>query len=240
MVAGRRQTPPQQHDLPLGQAFHLVEDVRADDHRAALGAQLAEEGDEMSPLHGIGAVERLVEHEHGRAGHQGGRDLRPLAHALAEPADPAVGHVGQARRWRGCASDARPVAHAVQAGHVAHELAGGEHAGGDGLVLGHQRQRLLDGLGPPRGSRPSTRTDAGVRPEQTGHGPHERRLAGAVRPEQPGHAGPERAAQLGQRDLRPEPHRQRRRPRPSRRGGEGGVDDGLAGRRQRAHASGSR
>ena len=32
VVAGRRQPAPQQHDLPFGQAFDLVEDVRADDH----------------------------------------------------------------------------------------------------------------------------------------------------------------------------------------------------------------
>ena len=230
VVAGRRQTSPQQHDLPLSQAFDLVEDVRADDHRPPLGAQLAEEGDEMSPLHGIGAVERLVEHEHGGAGHEGGRDLRALAHALAEPADPAVGHVGQAHGGEAGVRGA-PVAHAVQPRHVAHELARG-HPGGDRLVLGHQRQRLLDGPVPARV--PIHDPDrSGVRSEETGHGPHERRLAGAVRPQEPGHAGAERAAELRERDLRTEPHRyvvdlDRRA------GREGGVDDGLAGRRQRA------
>ena len=56
--------------------------------------------DERLALHRVGAVERLVEHQHRRVGHEGGRHLGALAHALAEPAHLAVGHVGQADRRR--------------------------------------------------------------------------------------------------------------------------------------------
>ena len=46
-------------------------------------------------LHRVGAVQRLVEHEDDGLRDERGSDLRPLAHALAEPADPAVGDVEQ-------------------------------------------------------------------------------------------------------------------------------------------------
>ena len=55
-----------QHDDSVGQALDLVQHVRADDHRAALCAELLEQRDEVQPLHRVGAVERLVEHEHVR------------------------------------------------------------------------------------------------------------------------------------------------------------------------------
>jgi hypothetical protein len=47
-------------------------------------AERTEECDEVEALHGVGAVQRLVEHEHLRVGDEGGGDLRALPHALAE------------------------------------------------------------------------------------------------------------------------------------------------------------
>ena len=64
VAAGGGQPAVDEDDDPLGQPLDLVEHVRADDHRAALGAEPAEQGDQADPLHGVGAVERLVEHEH--------------------------------------------------------------------------------------------------------------------------------------------------------------------------------
>ncbi len=187
-----------------------------------------EQRDEVGALDRVGPVERLVEHEHVRVRDERRRDLRPLSHALAEPADTPVGDVEQADGVER-AIDCRVVAHAVQVRDVADELASGEHRW-HGLVLGHERERALD-FSVGAGVRAEHTDHAGVRSEQPGHRPHERRLAGAVGPEQTGDAGPERAAQLGERDLRTEPHRHvadfDRRV-----GSEGGI--------RSAHASGCR
>ena len=64
MTAGRGEAPVDEHDHPLGEPLDLVQHVRADDHRAPVGAEPAEQVDQADPLHGIGAVQRLVEHEH--------------------------------------------------------------------------------------------------------------------------------------------------------------------------------
>ena len=58
--------------------------------------QRTEEGDEVGALHRVGAVQGLVEDEHLRRRDERGGDLRALAHALAEAADPTVGDVEQA------------------------------------------------------------------------------------------------------------------------------------------------
>ena len=141
MVAGRGEPSVDHDDDALGKALDLVEHVRADDHRAAFGAELLEQGDQGEALHRVGAVERLVEHEHRRVAHERRRDLRPLAHALAEPVDAAVGGVehadlGQRRVRRAAVGDA------VQVGDVANELAGGERRR-DRLVLRHDGDLVL-------------------------------------------------------------------------------------------------
>ena len=204
VVAGRGEAAAHEHDLSAGQALDLVEDVRADDHRAALVAQPLEELDERLALDGVGAVERLVEHEDLGVAHERGGHLRALAHPLAEAADPAVGHVEQADRPQG-ALGRGAVAHAVEGGGVAHELTGREHArigvlfrdeGDDALNLAARaRVEPLDADG------------AGAQRQHPGDGPHERRLARAVRAEQARDPGAEGAGQLGQRHLRAEPHR---------------------------------
>ena len=204
MPAGRGQPSVHEHDDAVGEALDLVQHVRADDDRAALAPEAPEQVDEGDALHGVGAVERFVEHEHPRLDDQRGGDLDPLAHALAEAVDAAVGDVEQAdgrQRGVGCVAVADP----AQVGAVAHELAGGQ-PGRDGLVLGDEGQVAVDAAVAPR----VAAVDADVTlvdADRAGHRPHQRRLAGAVRAEQPGDAGPERAAQLGQRDLGAEPHR---------------------------------
>ena len=64
--AGGGQPAVHEHDHPLGQPLDLVEHVRADDHGPALRAESLEQRDEVHALHRIGAVQRLVEHEHVR------------------------------------------------------------------------------------------------------------------------------------------------------------------------------
>ena len=75
-------------------------------------AEALEQGDQLHPLHRVGAVQRLVEHEHARVGDQRRGDLAALAHALAEAVDPAVGDVeqgdGAQRRSSGASRAATP------------------------------------------------------------------------------------------------------------------------------------
>ena len=90
-------------------------------------------------------------------GHERGGDLRPLAHALAEPVDATVGDVEQADGRQGGVRRAA-IGDPAQVGAVAHELARRE-PGRHGLVLGHERQvaGARRGRGAGRGRRRRTR-----------------------------------------------------------------------------------
>ncbi len=104
LAAGGGEPAVDQHDDPIGQPLDLVQHVRADDHRPALRRPSCWNSvDQVHPLHGIGTVQRLVEHEHARVGDERGRDLGALAHALAEPVDAA------GRRHRACRPRPAPV-----------------------------------------------------------------------------------------------------------------------------------
>jgi hypothetical protein len=204
VVAGGRQAAPDHDDLPGRQPLDLVQHVRADDHGAALPPERLEQLDERHPLDGVGAVQRLVEHEDPRPGDQRGRHFGPLAHTLGEPADPPVGDLEQADRGQALVRQ-RPVPDPVEGRRVAHELAGGQRRR-HGLVLGDERDGRLHAplgvrVGPEHPDRPL------VGPQQPGQRPHEGRLAGAVRTQQAGHPRAERARQLGERHLLAEPHR---------------------------------
>ena len=98
MTAGGGEPAVDEHDHPLGEPLDLVQHVRADDHGATAGPELAEQGDQLDALDRVGAVQRLVEHEHRRVGHQRGGDLRALAHPLAEAVDAASGDIEQPDR----------------------------------------------------------------------------------------------------------------------------------------------
>ena len=206
MVAtGGREPAVDEHDHALGQPLDLVQDVRADDDRAALRAELLEQRDEVQALDRVGAVQRLVEHEHVRIAHECGRDLRALPHALAERVDPPVGdvqHRDRAQRvlGRGAVGDA------VEVGDVADELARGEPTR-HRFVLGHEREPAEHVDDRDAGSLPSMRTVPWLTLMRPVIARMRVVLPGAVRSEQAGHARSERAAELRQRDLLPEPHR---------------------------------
>ena len=158
----------------------------------------------MDPLHRVGAVQRLVEHEDPRIDHQGGGDLAALPHPLAEGVDAAIGDVEQADGAEGVVRCAA-VRHPVEVGDVRDELSGAEPRR-HGLVLGHERHPRVHTAVTTR----VTAFDAHgslVDADEAGDRPHQSRLAGAVGPEQAGDARAEGAAQLRQGDLRPEPHR---------------------------------
>ena len=189
---------------PVGESLDLVEDVAADDDRAAIVAEPSEQVDERDALHGVGAVERFVEDQDVGVGDQRGGDLPPLSHPLREPAEGSIGHIGQVDRGQR-PLDRAVVGHAGERGLVADEVSGAERLG-NGVLLGHQRDLGLH-VAIRTGVVSEDRDRASSGRDEAAHRPHQGRLAGTVGTEEAGHAGAERTRQLGERDLRAEPHR---------------------------------
>ena len=80
---------PDDDDL-VGDALDLVEQVRAEQHGAALVGVAAQQVAHPADAGRVEAVGRLVEDEHLRVAEQGVRDAEPLAHAERVVADPPV------------------------------------------------------------------------------------------------------------------------------------------------------
>ena len=75
--------PPVDHDQHvLGEALDLLEDVRGEEDRAALGGPAPQHLHHLETLARVGAVEGLVEDQHIRVVDERGGDLGALAHAL--------------------------------------------------------------------------------------------------------------------------------------------------------------
>ena len=73
----------------------LVEQVRGEEHRPALGDELADHRPELEDAARIEAVHRLVEDQQLGVGQQAAGDAEPLAHALRVALDAVVGPVAQ-------------------------------------------------------------------------------------------------------------------------------------------------
>ena len=138
---------------------------------------------------GIEPGRRLVEQQQAGCTDEAGAQVEPPAHPARVAPDEAVGRLLEAelsRAPRRAAAFAVPPAVPEQAGDHHQVLAPG-HRRLDRRVLAGQPDdpahllRLAGGIDPghPSGSP--------VGPEQRGHGPHERGLAGAVRAEHGGH-----------------------------------------------------
>src|SRR6266566_9002901 len=81
-VAGGGQAARHHHLDGAGQPLDLFQDVRAEQDRPALGAELVEQVHHVQALPRVHPVERLVEQQHLRVVHQRRGHLDPLAHAL--------------------------------------------------------------------------------------------------------------------------------------------------------------
>ncbi len=97
-VAGRGVAAGHHHLDLLRELLDLLEDVRAEQDRAALRAHLPQQVHEVQALARVHAVERLVEQQHGRVVHQRRGHLDALPHALGVLADLAVLGVTPSRR----------------------------------------------------------------------------------------------------------------------------------------------
>lgn len=75
--------------------LHLAHQVGRQEHRASLGGQVLQQGADPHDAVGVQPVDRLIQHEGGRVGQQGGGDAQALAHAEREGAGPLAGDVGQ-------------------------------------------------------------------------------------------------------------------------------------------------
>ena len=167
-------------------------------HASGRGAEPAHEVDEVDPLPGVEAVERLVEHEDLGVVDEGGGHLDPLAVALGErlaavarsAGSSSTSAEGGGRRRRGRRATPR------RRGGGHHELAAPSCDSNSASCWGTRPIRPKSDRS-LRGSPPSTRTrpcDGRASPhEQAQHG----RLAGAVRTEQGGDAGTDLEGHVG-------------------------------------------
>jgi hypothetical protein len=183
MATSARIRAPPDHDQVVGGVLHLAHQVRGQEHRAALGGQVLQQGADPDDAVGVQPVDRLVQHDHGRIGQQRGGDAQPLAHTQREGAGPLAGDVGEPDQLQ-------QVVHPL--GADAHGGAHGQQvvAGGAALVYCpglQQRPDLSQGGGRVEVAAAVDGHLPGGRAGQAQHGPHGGGLPGPVRPQECGH-----------------------------------------------------
>jgi hypothetical protein len=197
-VAGGREPPCDHHLDRPGELFDLLQDVRAEQDRAAGVGHRVQQIHHVQPLARVHAVERLVQEQRRRVVHQRRGYPDPLPHALGERLDTAVLGVGHLDVVDGPAGRGRRIGQPVQLRARQHELPRGEEAV-HVLLLGDQAQPAVDVRVPPA-RLAADRHRAARRRQQAGHHVQQRRLAGAVRPEQARDARPDRHRDVVDRD----------------------------------------
>ena len=192
-VARRGEPAGDDHqDVLLGQPLDLLEDVRGEQDRPALGGHRPQQLHHVQALARVHPVERLVEEQDRRVVDQRRGDLRPLAHALRVGPDRAVLGVAQLDDGDRPVGRGSGVGQRLEPGVEQRELAAGQERI-DRLALRDEADLAVDRRVAP-GGLAADDDPAGRRPEQPGHEVEQGRLAGAVRPEQAGdpRAQPER------------------------------------------------
>jgi hypothetical protein len=173
------------HGDAVGQAIGLFEVLRGEQHRRALGDQLADDGPQLGAALNVEARGGLVQKEYRRALHEGGGHVEAPPHAARVGAHRPVGGVAQVET-REQLVGARPHVGAAHLGEPADEtqvLAAGE-VGVDGRALAgepdlkaHLRTLAHDVVAHDLGV-------AAVGAQDGGQHAHRGRLAGAVGAEQ--------------------------------------------------------
>ena len=143
--AAGHQVAVHQHQHPRRHALHLVQHVRGDQHRAALLAEAHDQVDDVAPLGGVEAVERLVEQQQLRVVGEGLGQLHALAHAVREAPQLAVGGVGEGDHLERAARRGLVVADAAQAGAQRHHRPRGEE-GPEGVAVVRDADAGVGGL----------------------------------------------------------------------------------------------
>ena len=175
-----------------------MQHVRGDEHRAALGAEPADQLDHVPALDRVEAVEWLVQQQQLGRVHERLGELDALPHALREASDAALRGVLQAHARDRLGGSARRIRHVTQAGHHLDQLARGEERP-EPVPIVHDADPPVDlGLAPrvvpEHAHRARARIGEARAQRQRG------RLAGAVVAEQARHARLQLERHLRQRD----------------------------------------
>lgn len=187
VAAGRVASGDDDLDVP-GELLDLFQDVRGEQHGAALVAHPPQQVHQLHALARVHAVERLVEQEQRRLVDEGGRHLHALAHALGVRGDLPVLGVGHLHGREGLVG--RPGPQPVQFGVGEDELAAGEEVV-HRLPLGDDADVLVDVLVAP--DRLAVEGDAaGGGGQEAAHHVDEGGLSRSVGAEQAGDAGADR------------------------------------------------
>jgi len=171
--------------------LHVVGDQHHG-RRVRIGRQRGQPGDQLLPAGQVEPGRRLVEQQQLRVGHQRAGDLHPLALALGQGAEPAVGQLLHAELVEQVPGPAG-VEHVVLLAPAAdHRVAGADHDVEHGLVVGHPAGQRGAGEPDPRPqlehvdpAEPLAEHlgDPAARVQLGGGQLQQRGLAGAVRPE---------------------------------------------------------
>ncbi len=160
---------------------------------------------QVEPLGGVGARERLVEHEERRVVHERRREAHPLAHAPRVAPQPAVLRLDEIDRLDRARDGSVDVVDTLQAGAELDELASRQEVV-DRLVLGHVADPAVDARVPShRLAEDPHRSLRGLR--QAADRAEQRRLPRAVRPQKRGHPGLDDERDVAHRDDTREPLR---------------------------------
>ena len=193
-MPGGGEAPVDDHEHVLGQALHLLEDVRGKEDGVTRGGTSPEHLHQLESLSRIGAVEGLVEDQDLRVVDQGGGYLRPLPHPLRVASHGPVLRILQLDEGHRAASGLRGVGETVQSRARECELTRAEE-GIDRLPLRYQANAPVEIRVAPRGL--AVDLDGSRRgAQEAGDHVQQRALARSIGAEQSGDAGPD-----GERDV---------------------------------------
>ena len=134
--------PAAVHDgQPVGELLGLLQIVGGEQHRGALGAQLADQPPDGGPGLRVEAGAGLVQEEHLGAAEQGHREVEPAPFAAGQLLDPDAGPVAEADQLQGLRDRAGAAGHP---GPGAAGLRGGELTG-EAALLEHDADPRPDG-----------------------------------------------------------------------------------------------
>ena len=175
------------HDDPMGEAVGLVQVLRRQEDRGAVGDQGLDEPPHLDPAPGVETGGRLVEDEDRRVGHEAGAEVEAAPHAARVGLHLAVGGTGEREALQDLVGPA--AAQVVEASDQLEVLAAGE-----GLVhrrvLAGEADDGPDGVGVTDDVQAGDAGGALVGQEERGEDADQGRLARPVGPQQAEHLGP--------------------------------------------------
>jgi hypothetical protein len=169
----------------VGELVRLVEILRREEDRDAVGHELPDGLPHRPPAARVESRGRLVEEHELRPRDERHREVEPATHAARVGRDrlPRRGGQVEALEELGRPAPARPAVEPPEVGHEQEVLLAGEQVVDRGELTGHA-DRLADTLGRPPQVEPRDPNVPHVGGEKGRQDPHGRRLARAVGPEE--------------------------------------------------------